>query len=139
MAEGAMREAASRAGIAVRTDSAGTGNWHQGAAPDPRARAEAARNGVDISDLRARQVSARDFHDFDHIIAMDARNLADLRRIDPGDGKAVLSLMRDHIAGEEGLSVADPYDGGVEGFRSTWQQVSAGVGGLLRQLNTAGH
>lgn len=137
MAEGAMRDAAARAGIKIETDSAGTGGWHAGDAPDPRAQAEAARNGVDISDLRARQVSAQDFHRFDHIIAMDAENLSDLRRIDPGDGKAVLSLMLDHTPDQKGQSVADPYFGGRAGFQTTWHEVQAGTAGLLAKITAA--
>ncbi|TKW68253.1 MAG: low molecular weight phosphotyrosine protein phosphatase [Paracoccus denitrificans] len=134
MAEGAMRDAAARAGLTVATDSAGTGSWHVGQPPDSRAQAEAARNGCDISDLRARQVQPQDFHRFDHIIAMDAENFDDLTRIDPGDGKAVLSLMLDHVRGREGQSVADPYFGAKDGFKATWRDVSAGCNGLLQKL-----
>lgn len=134
MAEGAMREAAAQAGLAITTDSAGTGGWHAGDPPDPRAQAEAARNGADISDLRARQVRVQDFRQFDHIIAMDAENLADLRRLDPGDGKAVLSLMLDHVPGREGQSVADPYYGGKAAFEVTWRDVNSGAEGLLAKI-----
>ncbi len=138
MAEGAMRDAAAKAGVAITTDSAGTGGWHAGDPPDPRAQAEAARNGADISDLRARQVRAQDFRQFDHIIAMDAENLADLRRVDPGDGKAVLSLMLAHVPGREGQSVADPYYGGKAAFEVTWRDVRAGADGLLAKLAAKG-
>lgn len=134
MAEGAMRDAAARAGVRVTTDSAGTGGWHAGDPPDRRAQAEAARNGVDISDLRARQVQPQDFHHFDHIIAMDAENLSDLRGIDPGDGKAVLSLMLDHVPSREGQSVADPYYGGTAAFEATWRDVRAGAAGLIERI-----
>ena len=47
--------------------------------PDRRATAAARRNGVDISHLRARQVRREDFDRFDHIVALDGQNLADLR------------------------------------------------------------
>ena len=40
LAEGAMRAAARDAGLAVRIDSAGTGAWHSGEAPDTRAQEE---------------------------------------------------------------------------------------------------
>src|SRR5690606_11981574 len=39
LAEGAARAAFARAGIDVRLDSAGTGDWHVGHAPDVRAQA----------------------------------------------------------------------------------------------------
>ncbi len=103
-----MRAAARDAGLVVRIDSAGTGAWHSGEAPDPRAQEVAARDGVDISGQRARQVTAQDFRSFDHIVAMDLSNLANLRKLAPADGRARLSLMLDHVPGHEGRPVADP-------------------------------
>lgn len=137
LAEGAMRDAATRAGVQIETDSAGTGGWHAGDPPDPRAQATAARHGVDISDLRARQIRPEDFTRFDHIIAMDRDNLGDLRRMAPKDTTAHLSLMRDHVPGEKGMSVADPYFGDASGFDVTWRDVSAGAEGLLRRITRA--
>ena len=137
MAEGAFRAAAERRGIAVQADSAGTGDWHAGDPPDPRAQAEAARHGLDLSPLRARQVTAADFDRFDHIVAMDAANLADLRAIAPPGARAALSLMLDH-AGRAGQSVADPYYGGAEGFAVTWADVAAASDGLLDRLSKPG-
>ena len=138
LAEGAMRDAARKAGVPLKTDSAGTGSWHIGDPPDRRAQAEAARHGVDISNLRGRQVTEQDFRDFDHIIAMDRQNLNNLRKLDPGDGKAKLSLMLDHVPGKSGQSVVDPYDGGASAFESTWRDVSAGVQALLVKLGCSG-
>ncbi len=126
-----MRAAADQAGLAVRIDSAGTGAWHSGEPPDPRAQEVAARDGVDISSLRARQVTARDFREFDHIIAMDLSNLANLRKLAPVDGRARLSLMLDHVPGQEGRPVADPYCGEDSGFDATWRDMKAGAQGLL--------
>ncbi|HEV7233515.1 MAG TPA: low molecular weight protein-tyrosine-phosphatase, partial [Sphingorhabdus sp.] len=72
LAEAALRSAAEREGVALNVDSAGTGNWHIGHAPDRRAQAVAKRLGkTDIGNLRARQVTPDDFHRFDHILAMD--------------------------------------------------------------------
>ena len=137
LAEGAMRAAARDAGLAVRIDSAGTGAWHSGEAPDTRAQEVAARDGVDISALRARQVTAQDFRDFDHIVAMDLSNLANLRKLAPADGRARLSLMLDHVPGREGLPVADPYYGNEQGFDATWRDVRAGAQGLLAAMARA--
>lgn len=57
------------------------GDWHVGRPPDPRAIVVAERNGVDITGLRARQVKPDDFRRFDHIVALDLQNLANLRRM----------------------------------------------------------
>ncbi|UFM65432.1 low molecular weight phosphotyrosine protein phosphatase [Paracoccus sp. MA] len=134
LAEAALRAAAKRAGAGLLIDSAGTGDWHLGHAPDRRAQAVAARAGIDISTLRARQVAAEDFRRFDHIVAMDRQNLADLRRIAPLDGRARLSLLLDHVPGRAGQSVADPYFGEAAGFETTWHDVTAGTQALLRLL-----
>ncbi len=61
----------------IEVDSAGTGGWHAGNAPDRRAVAEGERRGVSMSG-RARQVSASDLRDFDLVIAMDESNRRDL-------------------------------------------------------------
>jgi len=134
LAEAAFRVEAERAGVAALADSAGTGDWHLGEPPDPRARAEALRHGIDISDLRARQVAADDFLRFDHVLALDAKNLADLRRIRPPNGVAKLSLLLDHVPGMAGRSVADPYWGGADDFAATWAEVTRAAQALVATL-----
>lgn len=135
LAEAAFRAEAERLKLDVAVDSAGTGDWHAGDPPDPRAQATALRHGVDIAGYRGRQVTADDFRRFTHIVAMDADNLANLRRLAPADALAELSLMLDH-AGRPGQSVADPYYGDDAGFEITWSDVSAGAAGLAQTLRT---
>jgi protein-tyrosine phosphatase len=134
LAEAAFRREAERIGLDVEVDSAGIGDWHVGRAPDPRAQAVAARNGVDVSHLRARQVRAEGFHQFDYIVALDAENLADLRALRPGDATARLSLLLDHVPGREGEAVADPYYGEDEDFDVAWRDVTQGAAALARRL-----
>lgn len=134
LAEAALAHEAAAIGFAVTVDSAGTGAWHVGEPPDARARAVARRHGVDIGALRGRQVAVDDFRRFDHIVALDRRNLADLRALAPDDARARLSLLCDHIAGRAGEDVADPYYGGDAGFERTWREVTAGAKGLLALL-----
>ena len=134
LAEAAFREAAAKAGLQAEADSAGTGDWHVGHPPDRRARAEALRHGIDISGLRARQVTPEDFRRFTHILALDRQNLADLRAIAPADGSARLSLLLDHVEGMAGRSVADTYFGEDEGFAETWREVSLAAQALVRAL-----
>jgi protein-tyrosine phosphatase len=134
LAEGAFRAEADRRGLDVHVDSAGTGGWHAGEPPDRRARAAAARNGVDISGLRARQVTRDDFHRFDHIIALDGDNLAHLERLRPAGSQAQLSLLLDHVEGREGEEVADPYYGDDRHFDITWSDVIAAARGLADRI-----
>ena len=134
LAEGALRAELTARGLGWSVDSAGTGDWHVGNPPDPRAIAEAARRGVDIAGLRARQVAAQDFSLFTHIFALDENNLADLRRIAPPIAKADLSLLLDVVPGHEGRSVADPYFGDDSGFARTWDEVSLAARMLIERL-----
>jgi len=134
LAEAAFRRSAERLGIDVEVDSAGTGDWHIGYPPDPRAAAVAARNGVDIAHLRARQVTPDDFRRFDHIVALDANNLRDLERMRPADGTAELSLLLDHVEGRKGEAVADPYYGEDSHFDAAWADVAAGAEALARKI-----
>ncbi|HEX8481059.1 MAG TPA: low molecular weight protein-tyrosine-phosphatase [Allosphingosinicella sp.] len=138
LAEAAFRREAGRFGLDVEIDSAGTGDWHLGYPPDPRAAAVAARNGIDISHLKARLVSADDFRRFDHIVALDAKNLADLEALRPADGTAKLSLLLDHVEGRQGQAVADPYYGDDSHFDTAWDEVSAGAEGLARKIAGGG-
>lgn len=138
LAEAAMRTEAERSGLAIEADSAGTGDWHVGCPPDPRAQAVARRNGLDIAHYRARQVEPADFHRFDHIFALDSENMRFLRAIRPSDGKARLQLLMDMIPGREGASVTDPYFGEDAGFDETWDDVTRAARAIVKMLQGEG-
>ena len=134
LAEGALRAEARRLNLDLIVDSAGTGDWHAGEPPDRRAQAVAARHGVDISGLRARQVRVEDFRRCHHVIALDHDNLSELRRLAPPHASAELSLLLDHVPGREGQAVADPWFGDEAGFDVTWADVTAGARALAARL-----
>jgi protein-tyrosine phosphatase len=134
LAEAAFRGEAARLGLDVEVDSAGTGDWHVGHAPDPRALSLAERKGADISHLRARQVTRADFERFDHIVALDSYNLSDLLALRPRDTAARISLLLDHVTGREGETVADPYYGGEADFDTAWEDILAGARGLAERI-----
>lgn len=134
LAEGVFRDLARREGLAVEVDSAGTGDWHVGHPPDRRAQAVAARNGLDIAGLRARQVTPDDFRRFDHIVAMDASNLANLEAMRPADATAKVARLLDYAPATGVADVPDPYYGGPEGFDETHRLVEAGARGLLARI-----
>lgn len=83
-------------------DSAGTGGWHVGEPPYPPMQAAAKRQGIDISDLRARQFRQDDFDRFDLIVAMDRKNLHDIEAVKPCGHKTPVRLFADQ-------DVPDPY------------------------------
>jgi protein-tyrosine phosphatase len=134
LAEAAFRREAERIELDAEADSAGTGGWHVGRPPDPRAIATARCHGIDISSRRARQVEPEDFRRFDHIVALDTDNLDALQRIRPPVARARLSLLLDHVEGRRGEAVADPYYGDEEQFDVTWRDVCAGAQALARAI-----
>jgi protein-tyrosine phosphatase len=134
LAEAAMRAQLAAAGLDWVVDSAGTGDWHIGHSPDPRARAEAAARGIDITGYRARQVSRDDFDRFTHIIALDRNNLTDLVALAENDAKDKVTLLLDHVPGRAGQNVADPFYGTAADFTTTWDDVSAGARALIASL-----
>jgi len=135
-AEAVFRHQARAAGIEhrVHIDSAGTSDYHEGYAPDERARAAAARRGYDLSGLRARQVSRRDFEESHYLLAMDRANLADLRRIAPREHLDKAQLFLDFSRGYRGHEVPDPYYGGAQGFERVLDMLEDGARGLLAEV-----
>ncbi len=135
-AEGYFREhlAASELAGRMNTDSAGTHGYHVGHPPDRRAVQTMARRGLDISDLRARRVSAEDFSRFDLILAMDEDNLSNLRAMDPGGGADIQLMLSYGPSFAEVREVPDPYYGGQDGFEFMCDLLDEATRGLLDHL-----
>ncbi|MHA1164292.1 MAG: low molecular weight protein-tyrosine-phosphatase [Alphaproteobacteria bacterium] len=136
IAQGVFAHVAAQAGKSelFDLDSAGTGAWHIGNPPDPRARAAAFKRGIDLSDQRARQVGMRDFEDFDVILAMDRTNLADLLDLAPQNRESKIQLFLGAEHDPIQREVPDPYFGGEEGFEEVLDLVEAGSRELLARL-----
>jgi protein-tyrosine phosphatase len=138
-AEGTTRALVREAGLEqeIELDSAGTGAWHVGSAPDERATAAAAGRGIELEGT-ARRVRAEDFDDFDLILAMDVSNLDELRGMAPSEtGRAKVRLLRefDPASAQRGdLDVPDPYYGEGDGFERVLDHVQAACAGLLAQI-----
>ena len=118
----------------IMVDSAGTGDWHLGHAPDERTAALAAERGYDLSELRARLVDEQDFNQFDYIIAMDNENLSNLRAMCPHDYDGQLSLLLDYSQQSDTSEVPDPYYGGANGFALVLDLVEEACSGLLAHI-----
>jgi protein-tyrosine phosphatase len=138
-AEGVMRRLVREQGLEgeIEIDSAGTGAWHVGNAPDPRS-TEAARRRGTVLEGAARQVTAADFEDFDLLLAMDATNLHELRQRAPdAAAREKVRLLREFDPASEGaldLDVPDPYYGGARGFDDVLDLVEAACAGLLEAI-----
>lgn len=118
----------------IEVHSAGTGDWHTGELPDDRARAEAARRGLELTS-RASTFRRGDEAFYDLVLAMDEQNLADLRdRTDPARHDRLRLLREFDPAGPDprfGLEVPDPWFGDGDGFALVYDLVEAACRGLL--------
>ncbi len=138
-AEGVMQALVEREGLSgqIELDSAGTGAWHVGSAPDRRATAAARARGIALAGC-ARQVQTEDFSEFDLLLAMDSENLEDLQRLAPGAReREKVRLLREFdpaSAGSGDLDVPDPYYGADGGFEEVLDLVQAACEGLLEAI-----
>jgi protein-tyrosine phosphatase len=135
LAEGVFRSLIQARGMGdqVLVDSAGTGGWHQGSAPDPRSIAIAARYGTDIAGQKARKIRPDDFERFDLILGMDRSNTDDLKALAPAHAKDRVHLFLEFAYGKAG-DVPDPYYGGPDGFADVYRMVRDASGVLADRL-----
>jgi protein-tyrosine phosphatase len=123
-AEGVFRTLAPE----IETDSAGTGDWHVGKPPHPPMQRAAGARGLDISDLRARQISPADFDRFDLIVGMDASNRADIEALRPAGNATPVTLLTQY-APRAGIDhVPDPYfTGDFDGVLDLIEEAARGL------------
>ena len=138
-AEGVLRDYLARhaPGLDVELDSAGTHDYHIGKAPDPRTIKAAARRGIDLSMLRARQVQADDFERFDLILAMDRLNHATLIERSAPQFHARIRLLLEFAGANPATDVPDPYYGDATGFDVVLDLVEAAAPGLLAEIRNS--
>jgi len=127
------------AGNRFQVDSAGTGSWHVGKAADRRMCEAASRRGIALTS-RARQLVRADLDRFDHILTMDAANLAHvqaLAREGRGGGQqaARVEPLVAYCSRFGALEVPDPYYGGEEGFEHVLDLLEDACTGLLQALD----
>lgn len=154
MAEAVFRLQVREAGLEdrIRIDSAGTGDWHLGQPPHRGTQELLAGKGISTTGMQARLVQEKDLQDFRYLIAMDAKNLADLHQLaglpvptEPAAGtseqgaatrpqNSAVRLYRllDFVPEENVRDVPDPYYTG--NFEEVYRLVEAGCRSLLRHI-----
>lgn len=120
--------------LGIEVDSAGTHDYHVGDPPDSRAVTAAARRGIDLRALRARQVSPADFERFDLVVAMDRLNRATLLERAPPQFHDRVRLFMEFADGREARDVPDPYYGGPLGFEEVLDLAEEASAGLLDEV-----
>ena len=133
MCEFVMKDLVAKAGRANQFEiaSAATSTEELGNPVHPGTRRELAKHGISCEGKRARQVTRADYDYYDMLICADSNNIRNLRRITGGDPDGKISLVLDHTS-RPGRDVDDPWYSGD--FETTWNDVSEGCAGLLREL-----
>ena len=131
MAEAVMVHRVREAGLQtqIEVDSAGTGDWHIGHAPHEGTLQILKVNAIEHP-MRARQIVAADLDEFDYLIAMDEKNLRDVRAL--AMGRAPVALLLDYLPDVADKNVPDPYFTGD--FETVYQLVNAACERLLEQI-----
>jgi protein-tyrosine phosphatase len=136
-AEGIFKKMVSQAGLneIVHVDSAGTGAWHVGDAPDSRMIHHAQLRGYDLTQLEARQFHADDFMKFDYILTMDNSNLKNVLNLDVKQQyRAKVKPLVSYCKIHEVREVPDPYYDREQGFEHVLDLLEDACGELLIRL-----
>lgn len=133
LAEGILKSKLSKNDFIV--DSAGTGGWHAGEKPDKRSIAIAKQKGLDISQQKARQFSAKDFKKFDYIYAMDMSNYKNILSLAENEAdKTKVTLILNELFPGENVEVPDPYYGGADGFENVYNMLDKACDVIAEKL-----
>ena len=136
LAEGILRRKSEEKGLNWTIDSAGTGYWHVGNAPDSRSVAVAKKYGTDIAAQKARQFVASDFLDFDLILVMDKSNLRNVLSIGGKDAQPTkVKLILAMVPWNSISEVPDPYYDD-NGFEAVYQMLDRACDYVIRELVT---
>ena len=118
-------------------DSAGTGSWHIGKKADSRMRIAAERRDINILS-RSRQITSKDFDEFNYILTMDNsnfRNIQDLKNKTSSAGCSSIKKIQDFRSVFNEQEVPDPYFGGDEGFDYVLDILEDSVNGFLESIS----
>jgi protein-tyrosine phosphatase len=136
IAEGVLKHQLKEKGLdkSVTVHSAGTERYHVGHPADPRATRTSKRYGVDISAHKARQVAAKDFHDYDRIYSMAVDVQEELHAIAPKELKHKAVLFMDVLHPGKNKSVPDPWYGDEAGFSPVYELIREGCERIVADI-----
>jgi len=133
-AEAVFRHKALASGADIEIESAGTGGWHEGDLPDPRAREVGAARGYSFKGQTARAIRDSDFAAFDYIFAMDSRNHSELIARSPAKYHHKIRKLLDLTPDSTERDVPDPYYGRANGFEHVLDLIEDASEALLREI-----
>ena len=118
-------------------DSAGTGSWHIGKKADSRMRIAAERRNIKILS-RARQITGKDFEEFNYIVAMDDSNFINIQNLKNRTSStdfALIKKIQNFRSNFNEKEVPDPYFGGDDGFDYVLDILEDSISGFLESIS----
>ena len=129
IAEGIARKIANRKGMDLTIDSCGLSNLYVGEMPCSYSVRIAKEHGLDISSIRARQITYKDIDTFELIIAMDDKNRSELIQM------GARNVVKLGVFGYEGEDIPDHHlFPSYEGVDKVYEIIEACVTNLLEEL-----
>jgi len=133
LAEGILKHKTKNIDVVV--DSAGTASYHVGNLPDLRSIEIANKNGIDLTNQRARQFSEKDFDDFDKIYAMDTHNYANIISLARNQSdRDKVDVILNELNPKSFDSVPDPYYGEGDGFKTVFEMLDRACDAVVGKL-----
>jgi len=133
LAEGILKNKTQN--LDVYVDSAGTASYHVGNLPDSRSIEIANKNGIDLTDQRARQFSEKDFDDFDKIYAMDTNNYSNIISLARNQSdRDKVDVILNELNPKSYDSVPDPYYGAGDGFQIVYEMLDNACDAIVEKL-----
>lgn len=136
MAEFVMKDLVKQAGLEgqFQIASAATSTEEIGNPVHHGTRTILRRHGIDTSGKYARQMTKKDYKEYDHLIGMDQWNIRNMLRITGGDPEKKICRLLDFT--DAPGDIADPWYTGD--FETTYKDVVKGCQALLAKLVPSG-
>ncbi len=135
LADALLRKKIANKDLQIVVDSAGTSGYHVGNQPDERTQENARKHGLDLSDLKARQFTHKDFSEFDWIYVMDRTNYFNVLELaETDEDRNKVKLILKELPNEPLNEVPDPYYSGEQGFERVYNLLDAATDAIAEKL-----
>ncbi|MGC4058763.1 MAG: low molecular weight protein-tyrosine-phosphatase [Chitinophagaceae bacterium] len=138
IAEGVLRAKAKEAGLDWQIDSAGTNRYHIGEAPHRFSQKVCRGYGIDISQQRARRITAADLEQYDIIYALAQDVYDDIYAI--AGTHAPMDKVRfllEELHQDGSRDVPDPWYGNEDGYLPVYQLIEEACEAIVRKYGNA--
>eukprot|EP00834_Sanchytrium_tribonematis_P002827 NODE_95_length_21511_cov_0.501168.p17 type:complete len:160 gc:universal NODE_95_length_21511_cov_0.501168:12021-11542(-) len=121
--------------IDIKIDSCGTANYHVGDVPDHRTLDVLKANGIKTNH-RGRQLSKKDFEEYEYILGMDKENINNIKKKKPNNFNGKIDFFGNYGSSknDSDIIIEDPYYGDLRDFERVYKQCLESSIGLLQSL-----